>query len=192
MPPSHPSTGYFFHGWEEAMGLARTVGMGLIAPRMCQMRSSTREEEKKMGHWATTIPCSCSIRPHCSLCNTLLLPAEPKAGPAEARLSPPRQGTCLFASTGSGMWWGRSAGMCKHRCAGEKPAACNTGSYTGWKPPCCFSTALFEMLEHGDKRYHFCNQKHRTKNLFEGPSCSFFRSLSMKNPGLPHALLCLC
>lgn len=25
---------------------------------------------------------------------------------------------------------------------GEKPAACNTGSYTGWKPPCRFNTAL--------------------------------------------------
>lgn len=32
VPSSHPSTGYFFPGCEEATGLARRVVMGLLAP----------------------------------------------------------------------------------------------------------------------------------------------------------------
>lgn len=112
IPPQHRVV---LPGVERGTGLVRTAGWSSLHHAVYQRRCSLREEEKRAGHWDTTVLCPCSIRPHHSPCNALLLPAEPPAGPAGAGLPPPRQRTCPFASAGSGMWWGRSAGVCEHR-----------------------------------------------------------------------------
>lgn len=76
--------------------------MGLVAPCHVSEELQHTRGGREGGVWATTIPCSCSVWPHCSLCNVLLSPAEPWAGLAGAQLSLPSQRACLLASTGSG------------------------------------------------------------------------------------------